>query len=72
MRLNERVVDSNDVDVLVLHAIPPSALAHRRRSGGLYVRIAEDDTTNAAEAVDTDLHLVNQCSYCLSPRMRAP
>lgn len=71
VRLNERVVHSDNVDVLVLHAMPPSALA---LAGGdrLYIRIAEDDATNAAETVDTDLLLVNHCSCIVSSGTRAP
>ena len=63
--LNERVVDSDDVDLIVLNAerakrvsmnIPTQHLS-RRTSGALAqmnVRSTEDDATNAAETVDTN------------------
>jgi len=57
VRLDEGVVASNDVDVLVLHAVAMSAAAEL----GIELRdsrIAEDDTTNAAEAVDADLSAI--------------
>jgi hypothetical protein len=53
--LNERVVDGDDVDVLVLDAarcqIPILLLCVFLMN----IRVAEDDATNAAETVDTDL-----------------
>ena len=52
--LNEWIVDSNNVDVIVLNAVICSVRA-LFTSGGGCIRIAEDDTSNAAETVDTDL-----------------
>lgn len=71
MRLNERVVHSDNVDVLVLHAVYPSAPA-QTLGESLYVRIAEDDATNAAETVDADLLFVNHCSCVVSLGICAP
>lgn len=56
MRLNEGIVDSDDLDIIVLDAGALSA--HRCLSKALtkgYSRVAEDNATNAAETVDTDL-----------------
>ena len=54
MWLNEGVVASNNVDVLVLHAIDREYSCSRHQIV-MYIRIAEDDATNTTEAVDTDL-----------------
>ena len=53
--LNERIVASNNLDIAVLDAIlwlaMLAALVRHCNS-----RIAEDDTTNAAEAVNANLY----------------
>ena len=41
--VNERIVDGNDIDLVVLN------------------RIAEDDTTNTTETVDSDLGWCHDC-----------
>jgi hypothetical protein len=54
--LNEGVVNSDDLDIVVLDARALSA--HQCLSEALnegYSRVAEDNATNAAETVDTDL-----------------
>lgn len=53
--LNEGIVASNNLDVAVLNAVSRSA-GQQALSCLHYLRIAEDDATNAAEAIDTDLH----------------
>lgn len=56
MGLNEGVVDSDDLDIVVLDAKELSA--HEQDCKALeemYSRVAEDNATNAAETVDTDL-----------------
>jgi len=54
--LNEGVVDSDDVDIVVLNAVKLSAHGQRyEASDEVYSRVAEDNATNAAETVDTDL-----------------
>lgn len=56
MGLNEGVVDSDDVDIVVLNAVKLSAQGHRYGAPNeVYSRVAEDNATNAAETVDTDL-----------------
>jgi len=54
--LDEGVVNSDDLDIVVLD--PGALSAHRWLSEALnegYSRVAEDNATNAAETVDTDL-----------------
>jgi hypothetical protein len=54
--LNEGVVDSDDVDIVVLNAVKLSAHGHHYEAPNeVYSRVAEDNATNAAETVDTDL-----------------
>ena len=56
MGLNERVVHGDDLDVVVLDAAKLSAHYSRYEAqSGPNSRIAEDNTSNAAETVDTDL-----------------
>lgn len=52
MGFNEGIVDSDDVDVIVLNGI------------------SEDNTTNAAETVDTDLRLTHGSVKMLDGRFR--
>lgn len=60
--LNERVVDGNDLNVTVLDTVLQSALIVSSLQSVLLLdsRIAEDDTSNSAEAVDTALLSVYQ------------
>ena len=54
--LNEGVVDGDDLDIVVLDA--GGAISRElelQLPQEMNLRIAEDDTTNAAETVDTDL-----------------
>jgi hypothetical protein len=54
--LNEGVVDRDDLNIVVLDAGALSAHRHRLRAlNEGYSRVAEDNATNAAETVDTDL-----------------
>lgn len=53
--LNEGVVDSDDLDVVVLDAAGLLAQCLHCALGRTNSRIAEDNTSNAAETVDTDL-----------------
>lgn len=56
MGLNEGVVDSDDLDIVVLNATKLSAHEYNHESfSKVYSRVAEDNATNAAETVDTDL-----------------
>ena len=54
--LNEGVVDGDDVDIVVLDAMDLLAYGHHHETPDeVYSRVAEDNATNAAETVDTDL-----------------
>ena len=54
--LNERVVDSDDGDIVVLDTVcSVSRCIHIAILLPLNLRVAEDNATNAAETVDTDL-----------------
>lgn len=55
MWLNEGVVDRDDVDVLMLDPAYHQYLLDRACGSRYGLRIAENDTTNAAETVDADL-----------------
>ena len=58
MGFDERVIDSDDLDGAVLNTagiISLALLLPGQKAGTVgYVRIAEDDTSNATEAIDTD------------------
>jgi len=54
--LNEGIVDGDDLDIVVLDAVKLSATwLHYQALKELHSRVAEDNATNAAETVDTDL-----------------
>lgn len=56
MGLNEGVVDRDDLDIVVLDAVDLSAHCYRiEAQKEVNSRVAEDNATNAAETVDTDL-----------------
>jgi hypothetical protein len=55
--VDKGIVDGNDIDIVVFDAVRRLAdkLVQSLGSSGRYLRVAEDDSANAAEAVDTNL-----------------
>ena len=64
VRLDEGVVDGDDLDLVVLDTVGDvNHLTKQRRSccGRRNLRIAEDDSSNTTEAVDSDLGWSHDC-----------
>ena len=62
MRINERIINSDNVHLRMLNPVTSRQLCSVRLSILEFARVAEDDATNPTEAVDSNLltHMVSE------------